>query len=81
MLDSLMLSRAIIKAYDTAGSNAASFQVTLDSLLEQVEMDSVARAKEKSKESENINAIMFGENGATDFANFFKSFAQPPPGE
>jgi 2-polyprenyl-6-methoxyphenol hydroxylase-like FAD-dependent oxidoreductase len=71
MWDSLLLSHAIIKAYEMAGQSTASFQNSLDPLLRDFEVEMVARCKEKAEESVNNREMMFAENGAERFVNFF----------
>ncbi|KAH6887667.1 salicylate hydroxylase [Thelonectria olida] len=71
MWDSLLLAHAITKAYETGGKDAASFQRTLDPLVAAFEVDMVARAKEKAEETIGNGQMMFGEDGANAFKNFF----------
>ena len=78
MWDSLLLAHAIVKANETAGKDAASFQAVLDPLLREFEVDLVARAREKAEESLSNGEMLFGEDGATAFAKFFLSFGPPP---
>lgn len=78
MWDSLLLAHAIIKAHETAGKDAASFQSALDPLMKEFEVDLVARAKEKAEESLSNGQMLFGEDGAKAFAKFFLSFGPPP---
>lgn len=78
MLDSLLLSRAIIKAYETDGNNTASFKSTLDPLMEEFEKDMVVRSKEKAEETYSNGQMLFGENGAKAFAEFFLGVYQYP---
>ncbi|RDL34406.1 Tetracycline resistance protein from transposon [Venustampulla echinocandica] len=74
MWDSQLLAHAIIKAYETetARKDAASFQSVLDPLIEAFEVDMVARAQEKAEESSSNGQMLFGEDGATAFAEFFR---------
>ncbi|ODM23872.1 hypothetical protein SI65_01462 [Aspergillus cristatus] len=71
MLDSLLLSRAVIKAHATAGHNSASFKGTLDPLMKEFEKDMVVRSKEKAEETYSNGQMLFGEDGAKAFADFF----------
>jgi 2-polyprenyl-6-methoxyphenol hydroxylase-like FAD-dependent oxidoreductase len=72
MLDAMLLVRAIIKAHKSAGGGVASFLGALDPLVEEFEVDLVARAKKVSERSESITQMMFGgEDAATTFAEFF----------
>ncbi|MCJ1446265.1 MAG: hypothetical protein MMC23_006770 [Stictis urceolatum] len=77
MWDSLLLARAIIEAYGSAGKDTASFQKTLDPLIENSEVDMVARAKEKALESVSNGQMLFREDGATAFVDFFLSAGIP----
>lgn len=78
MWDALLLSRAIARAYDTTAASSP-FQSNLDPLLRDFEADMVVRATEKAEESFANGQMMFGEDGAKAFANFFLEFAGPPP--
>lgn len=73
MWDSLLLAHAITQAYEAAGQDAASFQSTLDPLMNKFEVDMVARAKEKAEDTYSNGQMMFGEDGAEAFAAFFRS--------
>ncbi|KAF7589553.1 hypothetical protein BBP40_004176 [Aspergillus hancockii] len=73
MWDSLLLARAIIKAYETASGDSASFRASLSPLLKEFEVDMVARAKEKAEETSGNGQMMFGEDGAKAFVDFFQS--------
>ena len=73
MWDSLLLARAISKAYETGGQDATTFQSALDPLLSEFEVDMAARAKEKAEESESNGRMLFGEDGAKDFVRFFEA--------
>ena len=76
LLDSLLLSHAIIKAHDIAGHNVTSFQGTLFPLVKKFEEDMVARSKEKAEETYSNGQMLFGEDGAKAFADFFLSIYQ-----
>ncbi|KAI8633355.1 salicylate hydroxylase [Xylariaceae sp. FL1651] len=77
MLDSLLLSQAIIKAYETAGKHNASFQSVLDPSLKEFEAALVGRAKEIGNDTELLIGKMFGTyDAAYDFAGFLQSMAQ-----
>jgi 2-polyprenyl-6-methoxyphenol hydroxylase-like FAD-dependent oxidoreductase len=78
MWDSLLLTHIISKAHETAGKDAVSFQSVLDPLMKDFEVNMVARAKEKAEESFSNGQMMFGEDGAKAFAEFFLSFGPPP---
>jgi len=72
MWDSQLLAHAITKAHETAGKDAVSFQSALDPLMKEFVVDLVARAKEKAEEALNNGQMMFGEDGAKAFAEFFR---------
>lgn len=74
MWDSLLLAQAIIKAYETenAKKDASFFQGVLDPLMEAFEADMVTRAQEKAEESVRNGQMLFGEDGAKAFAEFFR---------
>ncbi|POR33261.1 Tetracycline resistance protein from transposon [Tolypocladium paradoxum] len=71
MWDSLWLARAITRARQAAGQDAASFQSVLDPLMKEFEEDLVARAKDKAEETYSNSQMLFGEDGAKAFAEFF----------
>ncbi|KAB8073134.1 hypothetical protein BDV29DRAFT_176156 [Aspergillus leporis] len=73
MWDSLLLARAIIKAYESANQERTLFQELLSPLLNEFEADMVARAKEKAEETHRNGQMMFGENGAKAFVEFFEN--------
>ncbi|KAJ9301195.1 hypothetical protein DTO271G3_1330 [Paecilomyces variotii] len=80
MLDSLLLSQAIIKAYETAGMGPDSFQNTIDPLLKEFETALVERAKEIGNETEDLIKTMLGsDDAAHNLASFFKSITQQQP--
>ncbi|KAL2827006.1 hypothetical protein BDW59DRAFT_179248 [Aspergillus cavernicola] len=75
MWDSLLLSRAIIKAFQQSQSqDRASFRTNLDPLLRDFEAEMFARAGEKAEETEGNGRMLFGEDGARAFKEFFDSF-------
>ena len=81
MWDALLLSRAIAKAHDgSAGDEdpALAFQSILDPLMAEFEIDMVARAREKAEEALSNGEMLFGEDGARAFADFFRQFGPPP---
>lgn len=74
MWHSLLLARTIVETSEkTAGNDAASFQATLDPLINDFEIDMIAHCKEKAEESIKNGNMMFGEDGAEAFANFFRA--------
>ena len=78
MLDALLLSQAIVKAYESTNWNQDAapsfFQSALDPLLKASEADLAARAKKAAEDSQWLNGIMFGEDGANALAQGFKRF-------
>ncbi|CAM1508625.1 Fc.00g054730.m01.CDS01 [Cosmosporella sp. VM-42] len=80
MFDSLLLSQAIIKAYETAGKG--SFQETFDPLLKNFEAALVERAKEAGNDTDGLIRKMFGSDDAGyDFATFLRSAMEQRTGE
>ncbi|KAJ5106096.1 hypothetical protein NUU61_003443 [Penicillium alfredii] len=69
--DSLLLAHAIITAHETAGQDAILLGSSLDWLIKGVEVELVERAKEKAEETYNNGQMLFGEDGARAFADFF----------
>lgn len=75
MLDSLLLSKAIIKAYETTGESKDRFQSVFDPLLKEFEDSLVARAKETGKDTDGLIELMFGnDDAAYSFASFLPQF-------
>ncbi|KAL2845011.1 hypothetical protein BJY01DRAFT_214622 [Aspergillus pseudoustus] len=72
MWDSLLLAHAIIEAYEAAWRNGGSFINALDPLLQKFEVDQVERNKEKAQETYDNGQMLFGEDGAKAFAEFFQ---------
>lgn len=72
MWDSLLLARAIVRAYKCVGNNLAMFQGTLSPLMKDFEADMVSRAKEKAEETRSNGQMLFGENAANAFVEFFR---------
>ncbi|KAL3460631.1 hypothetical protein BJX64DRAFT_179673 [Aspergillus heterothallicus] len=73
MWDSLLLAHAIIQAYEAIEGNGSSFISILDPLLTKFEVDQVERNKEKAQETYDNGLMLFREDGAKAFAEFFKS--------
>jgi 2-polyprenyl-6-methoxyphenol hydroxylase-like FAD-dependent oxidoreductase len=71
MWDSLLLAYAIIKAYNAVKDEKASFQSVLDPLMKEFEDEMFVRTKEKAEETYSNGQMLFGEDGATAFRNFF----------
>lgn len=81
MWDSLSLAHAIVKAHDLTagfGRGGVSFQSALDPLMKDFEAEMTARARQKADETYGNGEMMFAENGAQNFADFFASFMGPP---
>ncbi|KAH6887003.1 salicylate hydroxylase [Thelonectria olida] len=73
MLDSLLLSQSIIKAYETAGNSIDSFLNTFDPLLKESEAALVERAKDIGNDTDGLIGTMFGtDNAAYEFAALFQ---------
>lgn len=82
MFDSLLLSRAIIKAWTTAGQGVESFQAAIDPLLKAYEAGMMVRAKEAATDTERIIGSMFGSDDAAQrTADLLRSFGEPPSPE
>ncbi|KAI1374241.1 salicylate hydroxylase [Hypoxylon crocopeplum] len=74
MLDSLLLTQAVVKACETAGMDAGLFYSTFDPLLEEFEAAMVERAKEEGKDTEVQIGKMFGtDDAAFETASFLRS--------
>lgn len=74
MLDSLLLSQAIVKAYETAGNDTDAFFGAFDPLLEDFEASLVERAKETGNDTDQLIGTMFGsDDAAYKLTGFFKS--------
>lgn len=73
MWDSLLLAHNIAKAHKTSKADGVSFQDALSPLLQEFEMDMVVRAKEKAEETYSNGQMLFGEDGARAFRDFFLS--------
>lgn len=79
MWDSLLLSQAITKAYEASTSGNSTFQKILDPLLSEFEEEMTTRVTEKAEETASNGRMLFGENGAKDFAQFFRTAFGIPP--
>lgn len=73
MWDSLLLAHAIAEAHEAFKADGASFQNALDPLMKEFEADMAARAKEKAEGTYSNGQMLFGEDGATAFRDFFLS--------
>ncbi|KAI5459222.1 hypothetical protein BGZ63DRAFT_390520 [Mariannaea sp. PMI_226] len=71
MWDSLLLAQAIIKAHETNAKDITTFQNTLDPLVKEFEADMISRAQEKGEETISNGKMLFGEDGAAAFRDFF----------
>ena len=72
MKDALLLSQAIKQGLDTAGANAPLMRKTLDSSINDFEVDMAARAKEMGEAGLMIQQKMFGtDEAAQAMADFF----------
>ncbi len=73
MWDSMQLAHAIIKAHGMVKNHAESFQSVLDPLVKEFEIEMLANSKEKAERSLGIGRMMFQEDGAKAFSDFFLS--------
>jgi 2-polyprenyl-6-methoxyphenol hydroxylase-like FAD-dependent oxidoreductase len=74
MLDSLLLSQAIVKAH---ANGADGFQSAFDPLLKEFETSLVERAKKIGEETDGLIGMMFGgEDAAEGFAKFFRDMVE-----
>lgn len=79
MLDALLLTRAIVKAYeatsDTDNDVISSFQATCDALLIEYEADLAARGQKAAEDSKYLDDIMYGQEfGASAVAEVIQGF-------
>lgn len=79
MWDSLLLSKAIIQAYDGINGDVSSFADVLDPLVRDFEVDMTARCGEKAGETAQNGEMLFGNDAANDFVKFFESAYGPKP--
>ncbi|KAL5051062.1 hypothetical protein BDW71DRAFT_82373 [Aspergillus fruticulosus] len=73
MWDSLLLSNAIIRAFQESDGQSASFLASLDPLLQAFEMEMFVRARGKAEETEGNGKMLFGKDGAVAFKRFFEA--------
>lgn len=82
MWDSLLLAHTIAEAHKTFKANGTSFQDALGPLIKTFEADMAVRAKEKAEETYSNGQMLFGEDGATAFRDFFlAAYDQIHPGK
>lgn len=81
MWDSLLLSHAIVKAFKQSQTQGASFRTAFDPLLSAFETEMFARAGEKAEETVGNGQMLFGEDGAKAFKEFFESVYGPWSGD
>lgn len=81
MWDSLLLSHAIVKAFKQSQTEGASFRTAFDPLLSTFETEMFARAGEKAEETVGNGQMLFGEDGAKAFKEFFESVYGPWSGD
>ncbi|KAF2108251.1 hypothetical protein BDV96DRAFT_616507 [Lophiotrema nucula] len=83
MWDALDLSRAVTAAYyDTKSKDDMGFLQILDPLVVDVEEKMAARAKEKAEEVQVNGEMLFAEDGAKRFVEFFhRAYANAGAGE
>ncbi|KAJ5090952.1 hypothetical protein N7532_009636 [Penicillium argentinense] len=73
MWDSFSLSHAIAEASMAANTNGDSFVTHLSPLMQRFEEDQATRAEEKANETHRNGEMLFAENGAEAFTQFFQS--------
>lgn len=78
MWDSLLLAHAIIKANEIVAKECQPFQTALDPLMKDFEIEMAARAQEKAEETVSNGQMLFGEDGAKAFTEFFLAFKPAP---
>ncbi len=81
MWDSLLLSHALVKAFDQSRNQSTSFQTAFDPLLSIFETEMFARAGEKAEETVGNGQMLFGEDGAKAFKEFFEGVYGPWSGD
>jgi 2-polyprenyl-6-methoxyphenol hydroxylase and related FAD-dependent oxidoreductases len=81
MWDSLLLAHAIIKAYSVSKNGNSSFQAVLDPLMKEFEEEMFVRTGEKAEETYSNGQMLFGEDGATAFRDFFQAVYGQSQGE
>lgn len=81
MWDSLLLAHAIIKAYSVSKNGNSSFQAVLDPLMKEFEEEMFVRTGEKAEETYSNGQMLFGEDGATAFRDFFQAVYGQTQGE
>ena len=77
MWDALSLAHVIIEACQANRESKAASQKLFGSLVGDFEAEMLARAKEKGEESSSNGEMLFGEDGARAFTDFFLS-GMPP---
>ena len=79
MQDSLLLSRAIVEAYESSSEDFNLFQRVIDPLLEEFEGNMAERGNEMAKMTLQVSHVMFGvDDGAVALTEWFKSFVTAP---
>lgn len=73
MWDSLLLAHAIADAVQSSKLTGSSFRSSLSPLLRKHEDEQAKRASEKAEETESNGQMLFAEDGAQAFAQFFQS--------
>ncbi|KAJ5324351.1 hypothetical protein N7476_002951 [Penicillium atrosanguineum] len=81
MWDSLLLAHAIIKADNISKDGNASFQSVLGPLMKEFEDEMFVRTKEKAEETYSNGQMLFGEDGAAAFRDFFQAAYAQMKGE
>jgi 2-polyprenyl-6-methoxyphenol hydroxylase-like FAD-dependent oxidoreductase len=81
MWDSLLLAHAITKAYNVSKNENSSFQAVLDPLMKEFEEEMFMRTREKAEETYSNGQMLFGEDGAMAFRDFFQAVYAQIQGE
>lgn len=72
MQDALLLSEAIVQAYEAAGGDSGKLGEALDATVGKFEVDMVVRAKEVAAGTKEVSAVMFGsEDGSQAMVDWF----------
>lgn len=72
MFDAVMLSRAVIKAYEMGREG---FRGVLSPLMKEFEIEMTGRATEAGEQSANLNRALFAEDGAKAVMELFKEYS------
>ncbi|KAE9362722.1 salicylate hydroxylase [Stipitochalara longipes BDJ] len=76
MLDAVLLSQAIVKAHEIAGSDAVRFQMALNPLTREFESGMAVLAKKEAEKGNQLNGMLFAEDGVKAMTEFFEGVKQ-----